>query len=264
MDHEYGGSSEEDPEAQAMAAAMGFSSFGTQKPATKKRKFNMAIDAYVEGDELASLDKGGKKGQGSGGNTVPLGKARAFGSSSTAIHKSAEQDAPKEKNQGEIDLQVSDDDDGPKYMDTSKAPPIESGNYEQRHAPEISQSPLGVSEEEAREVQARIDALLSSISTQQPDEGIHPLSRDQSSSRTFNDTSFMLGGPPPPSRNRFNDASSVATSSRPGEKSQRNLKWYVGYYDPSFNENPWKLLEEAKGLAPLGRWPDIEGARAVR
>src|SRR3978361_795256 len=70
---------EEDTEAQSMAAMMGFSAFGSHKPPAKKRKFNAGTDAYVDGQELAKLDKGGKNGQGSGGNTMPLGKIRVIG-----------------------------------------------------------------------------------------------------------------------------------------------------------------------------------------
>lgn len=268
MDPEYGGSDEDDVEAQEMAAAMGFSSFGSHKPAAKKRKFNPATDAYVEGEELASLDKGGKKGQGSGGNTVPLGKARVFGASSKGPYESAERGFAGEKNQDEIALEDSDgDDDGPNYIDTSMAPPVESrGGYVQRHAPADSLPASTVSEEEAREVQARIDALLTSIGSQRAGEVIQTASQEQFSRPTFNDTAFMLGGPRPPSSSRdgFNDAPSGASSSRPIERGQRNPNWFVGYYDPSFNDNPWAKLEQASGLEPLGRWPEIQGARAAQ
>jgi hypothetical protein len=268
MDPEYGGSDEEDAEAQAMAAAMGFSSFGSHKPAAKKRKFNPATDAYVEGEELASLDKGGKKGQGSGGNAVPLGNARVLGPSSKGAHESAERVLAGEKNKDEIALEDSDgDDEGPNYIDTSTAPPVESrGGYVQRHAPADSPPPSRVSEEEAREVQARIDGLLSSIGSQGAGDGTQTTPQEQFSRPTFHDTAFMLGGPRPPSSSRdgFNDASSAASSSRPSERGQRNPKWFVGYYDPSFNDNPWATLEQAKGLEPLGRWPERQGARAAR
>ncbi|KAM5345823.1 hypothetical protein ACJ41O_011684 [Fusarium nematophilum] len=30
--------------------------------------------------------------------------------------------------------------------------------------------------------------------------------------------------------------------------------WYVGYYDPMSNENPWERLEKARGLEPRGTW----------
>jgi hypothetical protein len=103
MDPDY--TDEEDADAQAMAAAMGFSGFG--KPPTKKRRFNPATDGYVDGQELLKLDKGGKKGQGSGGNTVPLGKTRAIGITAVATSKSVVVDE-KKGNEDEIDL----DEDG--------------------------------------------------------------------------------------------------------------------------------------------------------
>ncbi|KAL1842425.1 hypothetical protein VTJ49DRAFT_5273 [Mycothermus thermophilus] len=31
-----------------------------------------------------------------------------------------------------------------------------------------------------------------------------------------------------------------------------NPLWYVDYYDPSFNENPWEGMEKFKGLEPVG------------
>lgn len=279
MDPEYRSSDDEDAEAAAMAAAMGFSSFGSHQPATKKRKFNPATDAYIEGDELANLDKGGKKGQGSGGNTVPLGKERVFGSSSSskAPGGGARLNPVEEGNQDEIALEESDDNDGegPNYIDTSTAPPIESGDYVQRHVPTNSPPPTGVSEQEAREVQARIDALLASIgSGGGPEDGTQQQQPPQqppppgvpAGGAALNHTAFMLGGPRPPSSSRggFNDGSSAASSSRPSGRGQRNPTWYIGYYDPSFNENPWAKLEQEKGLETLGRWPERQGVGISR
>ncbi|KAJ2899440.1 hypothetical protein MKZ38_003055 [Zalerion maritima] len=34
----------------------------------------------------------------------------------------------------------------------------------------------------------------------------------------------------------------------------RNPEWYIGYYDPASNENPWAKLEERMGLEPQGDW----------
>jgi hypothetical protein len=266
MDPEYVGSDEEDAEAQAMAAAMGFSSFGSHKPAAKKRKFNPTTDAFVEGEELAKIDKGGKKGQGSGGNTVPLGKERVFGvSSSEAADDIASGGVSIGGNQDEIALDDEDEEgEGPRYMDTSKAAPIENtGGYIQRHAPGNAPPPQsGVSDQEAQEVQARIDALLSSLGAPSGAEhAAQGLPHDLPARPTFSDTSFTLGGPrPPPS----NYASSVTSSSRPSERGQRNPTWYVGYYDPSFNENPWAKLEKDRGLEPVGTWIDNHGVRAGR
>lgn len=280
MDPEYTGSDDEDAEAQAMAEAMGFSSFGARKPPAKKRKFNSATDAFVEGDELAGLDKGGKKGQGSGGNTVPLGKQRVFGVSK--VEDDEKGGVPIGGNQDEIALDEDDededeDDEGPRYMDTSKAPPIENtSGYIQRHAPDDSVPPhSGVSEDEAREVQARIDALLTSIGAAPAAEHaaqIQAQAQAQGQMQAppqphglpprpaFSDMPFPLGGPRPSS----NYASSVASSSRPSERGQKNPTWYVGYYDPSFNENPWAKLEQAKGLEPVGQWIESPGGRSGR
>ncbi|KAM0556055.1 hypothetical protein ACHAPJ_006040 [Fusarium lateritium] len=30
--------------------------------------------------------------------------------------------------------------------------------------------------------------------------------------------------------------------------------WYVGYYDPMSNENPWERIEKARGLETKGTW----------
>ncbi|KAH0528486.1 hypothetical protein TsFJ059_003348 [Trichoderma semiorbis] len=35
--------------------------------------------------------------------------------------------------------------------------------------------------------------------------------------------------------------------------SRRTVEW-EGYYDPSSNENPWRRLEESRGLQSLGTW----------
>lgn len=57
----------EDDTAAAMAAAMGFSSFGAQNPSSKKRKYNSNSDAVV------SIDHD----HGTGANSAPVGERRA-------------------------------------------------------------------------------------------------------------------------------------------------------------------------------------------
>ncbi|KAK4246945.1 hypothetical protein C7999DRAFT_41658 [Corynascus novoguineensis] len=39
-----------------------------------------------------------------------------------------------------------------------------------------------------------------------------------------------------------------------GSGGTRNPLWYVDYYDPSSNENPWEGMERFKGLEPVGTW----------
>ncbi|KAL2184900.1 hypothetical protein L209DRAFT_406976 [Thermothelomyces heterothallicus CBS 203.75] len=41
---------------------------------------------------------------------------------------------------------------------------------------------------------------------------------------------------------------------RGGRGGPLNPLWYVDYYDPSFNENPWEGMEKFKGLEPVGTW----------
>lgn len=252
-------------QAQAMAVAMGFSGFGSQKPPAKKRKFNAATDAYIEGQDLAKLDKGGKKGQGSGGNTMPLGKARVFGVSGA---KPAT-DFPASRNGEEIDL--GDEDEGPNYIDTSKTPPAEV--VEDPGVVGMDQA-SAVSEAEAKEMQARIDAILTSIEDGNQGSSIPPDTSTEAPQKIhglpqrpqFGDTAYTQGEARSGSGSRkdHNDSASVTSSSRPIHKGERNPTWYVRYYDPNFNENPWERLEKERGLQPLCKWPeDVRRRKAV-
>jgi hypothetical protein len=292
------GSEDDDPEAAAMAAAMGFSSFGSHKPPAKKRKFNPTTDAFVEGQELESIDRGGRKGKGSGGNDIPLGKARVFG-----------QLKSDKGNEDKIDLDLEDDvegdghgdggvplrgpqyidaslaplaedneEDGPQYLDTSLPAPMEvlSRNAQPLYEESSEPAPATVSEEEAAEMQRRIDAILESIDSapsppRQAEDSIPsrstlpPPPKDLPNRPAYSDTAFMQGG----SRGGFghgSDTTSITSSrggrghggSRSGRGGEKNERWYEGYYDPSFNENPWKKLEMANGLKPVGTWLERE------
>jgi len=289
MEPEYNSAEgSEDEDANDMAAFMGFSTFGSQKPATKKRKFNPTTDAFVEGQELAKLDRGGKKGSGSGGNNVPLGKMRVLGG--------------KRGNEDEIQLDMDDEDedlDGPRYMDTSLPPPIEAalrgGNGEEvdedegpRYMDTSLPAPaevdaVQVSPEEAAEMQARIDAILASIGSE-PDPGLDDGENTETSTlpppppglpqrpafTATSDTEFMQGA----SRGRaFSDATSASPRGGRGrgrggggvrERGERNEKWYEGYYDPTFNENPWAKLEKENGLPSIGTWLENQPRRGGR
>ena len=88
----------------AMAAAMGFSGFG-KAPATKKRKYNAKTDAFIDGQELQNIDRGGRKGQGSGGNEVPLGRMRVLGAQAQ-LPTAQEQEVVQGRNGEEIDLEI--------------------------------------------------------------------------------------------------------------------------------------------------------------
>ncbi|KAF8863978.1 hypothetical protein BDZ45DRAFT_669917 [Acephala macrosclerotiorum] len=326
-----------DDDASAMAAAMGFSSFGSHKPPAKKRKFNATTDAFVEGQGLEKIDRGGNKGKGSGGNTMPLGRMRQFGAGKSApvmeapnedgidLDNDDEEDggAPIEEydprhpaepvrpvaqrhklslppptvvpseaypvangggqkrkdidgvndqeqgrgvdtdkqglpirqavanggNEDEIDLGEEDEEARPAYVDTSEAPPIE-----------VAPTPAEI---EAMEMQARIDALLASIEEEPrhavPEEEYNPLAplMDPPSQPRYIQPGFTSprggyrGCRGSRGRGGFSDTTSVA-SSRPSQRGERNPLWYMEYYDPGFNENPWEKLEADRNLKPAG------------
>lgn len=110
---------EDDDGADAMAAAMGFSSFGTQ-PSAKRRKFNSSSDSYVAGSSSSS---GGDHGKGA--NALPLGTRPP----PPAQRPSQPALPQQQQNANEISLDDDDDDDNfePQYIDTSRpAAPAEA------------------------------------------------------------------------------------------------------------------------------------------
>lgn len=239
--------SDPDSEAAAMAAAMGFSTFGAA-PAKKKRKFNANTDAFVAGQELENIDRGGKKGKGSGGNNVALGKVRTFGTgavseSPVVVSRPVENDA-----EIELELEVDGDGDGdgegeerPNYIDTSlPAPMQEMGSEEQEDA------------------QWKIDEILARSS------GVtDPAITDSSSLPSVPGYAPLPSRPPPQLDSDTavfgGSMGSVASSSAGGRnsfprKGQYNERWWDGYYDPAFNTNPWATLELKMGLEPVGQW----------
>jgi hypothetical protein len=226
-------SSDDDDDADAMARFMGFSSFGNQGP-TKKRKFNPATDAMVDGQELASIDKGGKRGQGSGGNDVPLGKQRVLGVSKPSANQdeiALDEDDDEDNQDGGAQI-GEEDDEGPVYIDTSLPPP----------------------DLETRAAQERIDAIIGSTMAS-PAPGIAKSMKVQTSLPGRGISQYMAALHEPaalPSNHA--PVPPVGTNERPRERGQRSEFWYLGYYDHGFNENPWAKLEAEKGLEAVGSW----------
>ncbi|KFZ15171.1 hypothetical protein V502_05741 [Pseudogymnoascus sp. VKM F-4520 (FW-2644)] len=294
MDPSYASS---DDEADAMAAAMGFSSFGTQGP-PKKRKFNPKSDAFIEGQDLESVDKGGKKGQGSGGNQIPLGRPRQFGVPSQAPAGAVENDEEIALDDDEGPQYVDEDDEGPRYLDTSRPPPVMDGigknedeilldEDEDEQGPGYVDTSLPPPNEAAREAQEKIDAILSStgssaapVAPKQKQKAKKPqvgglgafmnalktpvVAPPSSNIPPAPGTTPVLQTPavvslpqrpPPPSPSTIGSAGgSVGRSQNAGQRGQRNELWYIGYYDPSFNDNPWRVLEKENGLPEVGTW----------
>ncbi|KAH6672977.1 hypothetical protein B0J14DRAFT_700954 [Halenospora varia] len=277
-------SDQDESEAQ-MAALMGFSTFGASKP--KKRKFNSATDAFVDGQELEKLDRGGKKGKGSGGNSAPLGKRRALGEKSGG-------ESMGRKNDDELDLGLDDNDEdggdggvpiltnlprptgkispprtpnssdegeGPNYVDTSMPPPLLADSH-----PDQDPTPQT---EEQRQMQEKIDSILDSIqpppsSTIEPpsfspprnrNTGFAPMAHQHHDLPARPLPNPASGPPPTPTANVPGMSGGGARGGRGGAHrrgggnhggKERNEKWWEGYYDPSFNENPWGCWRKRK------------------
>lgn len=312
---------ESEDEEAAMAAAMGFSGFG-KAPATKKRKYNSKTDAFVDGQELENIDKGGKKGQGSGGNEVPLGRMRVLGASSAEDDQDGQQE-PLDTREGD------EDQDRPmeeRCLDTSRPAPADekirndARRAERRGKPMVNEDEIMLDDDEeganiapsqsspkntaAQEARSKIDAIVAGTAKQaataplpaatgapasQPQTKQKPKQKPKQSqglaafmtalqtpvvappstppaTGTVNTPqAHNTGGPtllpqPPQSTLSMTHAPSSAGSrpveGRGGGRGHRNELWYIDYYDPSFNENPWRQLEEEHGLVPVGTWID--------
>lgn len=274
--------SDNDEEAAAMALAMGFTSFGAA-PAQKKRKYNNSTDAFafVDGQEQ-DLEREGKKGKGigmgSGGNNVKLGRARVLGTGAggggagiakpLVLHGNADAHAHA-GNEAEINLHAgadgegdgSDDEERPNYVDTSLPAPVEgftgtgSGHEGdgirklQSQAPEINAE----RETEADEMQAKIDEILASA---QPGVSVAPLPTSG-----YTDTGIVERGLASASASLAVESGRGGGGVRGGRGGfssarggRRNERWWEGYYDASFNVNPWEALEKKAGLRTVGRW----------
>ncbi|KAH6656270.1 hypothetical protein BKA67DRAFT_654617 [Truncatella angustata] len=98
---------------EAMAAAMGFSSFGAQQPNAKRRKYN----PHLEESASAALPHHGARAavdHGQGANAIPLGARQAAAVAPAAQKKNS-------NNKDEISLDDDDEDDPePQYIDTSR------------------------------------------------------------------------------------------------------------------------------------------------
>ncbi|KAI1311848.1 hypothetical protein F5Y03DRAFT_291000 [Xylaria venustula] len=221
--------------AAAMAAAMGFSSFGAQKP-NKRRKFNPSTDAVVAPAESSTStlpfhrynDAGDYNHNGTtGSNAIPLGARR--------------------QNVDEIDLDDHDDlqdlQDLPSSHQAAHLTTAAGDNPGPHHL-DASPPSVPVVVEPADVLQSRIDAIVD-------------FSADAHSS---------LQPPPSPAvgaghLNHGGRGGHQHTSNRDDRSSTR---WWDDYYDPAFIINPWDKLEIANGLESRGSWVSWEEAKAAQ
>ncbi|KAI1740976.1 hypothetical protein F4680DRAFT_77092 [Xylaria scruposa] len=220
--------------AAAMAAAMGFSSFGAQKP-NKRRKFNPSTDAFVA--SMSPSDPTSDSGPHfyehadshittTGSNMVPLGIRKK---NLDEIDLEDDEDEgrlpPGSRDSREYQHNITDDDDPePQYLDTSRP-----------SAPIIA--------DPVDRLQSTIDAIVGSSA----DACVPP----QLSS------SVVAGGQP-------NRGSRGGTQRNMNRDNRSGVKWWEGYYDPAFIVNPWDKLEKANGLEPRGAWVSWEEAKGAQ
>ncbi|KAI0455109.1 hypothetical protein F5B21DRAFT_214081 [Xylaria acuta] len=225
----------EDDAATAMAAAMGFSSFGAQKP-NKRRKFNPSTDAFVARSPPAPGSASGPHFHEhadnhittTGSNMVPLGIRR--------------------KNVDEIDLE-GDQDEG--HLPGNQEPQhttADDNNNNDDDDPEPQY--LDTSRPSAPVVADPIDSLQSKIDAIVDSSADAPASPQPSSS--------VVGGGQSSRGGRGGSQRNMSRGNRSG------TKWWEGYYDPAFIVNPWDKLEKANGLEPRGAWVSWEEAKGVQ
>ncbi|KAI1750203.1 hypothetical protein F4782DRAFT_256780 [Xylaria castorea] len=220
----------EDDDAAAMAAAMGFSSFGAQKP-NKRRKFNPSTDAFVAPKSPSDphfYEHADNYITTTGSNMVPLG-IRKKNIEEIDLEGDEDEGPPPPDSQEPYytmadDDKDDDDDPEPQYLDTSRpsapivADPVDS-------------------------LQSKIDAIVGSSADARISPQLSP--------------SVVAGGQPSrdgrggPQRNMNRDNHS-------------GTKWWEGYYDPAFIVNPWDKLEKANGLEPRGAWVSWEEAKGAQ
>ncbi|KAL7911124.1 hypothetical protein GGI35DRAFT_337124 [Trichoderma velutinum] len=171
---------------EAMAQAMGFSSFGSQNR-PQKRKYNPHADAIVESDSATA--QRAAKPSATGSNSTPLGLPTR--KPNQAAPNTDEIDLDEDEGEGDDDGTASNPTGIPKRPDESSAPAlVRPPGLPDRPPPGIG--------------------LMGSSRGHQDSHGAH-------------------------------------------DGSRRTVEW-EGYYDPSSNQNPWRRLEESRGLQSLGTW----------
>ncbi|KAK3387538.1 hypothetical protein B0H63DRAFT_470264 [Podospora didyma] len=233
---EYDSADEMDPEEAAMAAAMGFSSFGTKdkdRP-SKKRRFNNHGggddgEVPITGANMLALPSHRVGGGGGGGRSqIADGEGQEenkedggaiAAAAAAAPHPQARQSKTKKvksNNADEIDLDADDDSDD------------DDDNHDDKAGASILPPPSVIPSLPPRPTTA------TSIGGGQGDLG--------SGGQDWTASSRGGGG--------FGGSKGRGGGYGGSHGHGHNREWYIDYYDPSSNENPWERLEQAKALGP--------------
>lgn len=234
---------EEEDENSDIAASMGFSSFGGQP--NKKRKYNSKTDAVTD----APLRKGSKEhGVGSGSNKMPLGKARP---KSIGAQGNRELDGSGKGLAFGATVDGGDAVDDPGYVnDTPPGSPVRV-SYNAAMEQGISQAQA--SEGTDRDISNRASVPTKPLAVEDKrSQGLPP--------KPLSSMSIPSSLPPKPPVPTWSSGAGASEASvgrvggsdnglRQLRKGVKNEKGDIGYYDPSFVEDPWKeLLEKSVGM----------------
>ncbi|KAI0182122.1 hypothetical protein GGR52DRAFT_68131 [Hypoxylon sp. FL1284] len=219
--------------AAAMAQAMGFSSFGAQGTPNKRRKFNPRTDAVVASTSTSTLplhnDAALKTTTGS--NTIPLG-VRTQNEDEIDLEDEEEEpvaptnEVPSHLKDGRGNTDANNP--GPQYLDTSRPSTIDPAN----------------------EVQSEIDSIVNT-SSEWP--GMASLS-------SFRGSRGGRRGRGPWEGYQL-DRGRGGYHINQGHGGEPAKKWWVSYYDPSSNVNPWEHHEKTRGLEATAGWMSWEEAK---
>ncbi|KAF6831796.1 hypothetical protein CPLU01_06586 [Colletotrichum plurivorum] len=225
-----------------MAAMMGFSGFGTQ-PAAKKRKYNHRADA-VSSSAAAT-----------GANQVALAtRAPAPAANADEIDLDDEDNGPREEGGAENNVIVAEADADQEeggaslYTNPAIAPAL-------AHAQELidelaTRGGVAAAAQDAPSSQANL-AASSSL----------PRRPEASWGREMGSAPIEM-----PTRNE-GPHSGGRGGGRHQHQQQRGgndgKPWWEGYYDHKSNENPWEKLERAAGIESRGTWVARGAAQSV-
>lgn len=217
-----------DPEAEAaaMAAAMGFSSFGQQAPAPdsetedndpgppfKKRRYNSRVDAYV-----------GPIPQGTGANDVPVQRRAS--------------NAPRDENEINLEdneINLHNDDEG-----------VATGGDDAMTTTLPTKNPFL-----PPKPHFTLPANPSLPPKPQP-QHFHAASNEKG----FNSQIKTKSDEHNDARGGRGGRGGGRGGGHGGNNHDRDPTklWYIDYYDPSSNENPWESLEQRRGMEAVGLW----------
>ncbi|PSR85603.1 hypothetical protein BD289DRAFT_482615 [Coniella lustricola] len=221
---------EEIDDVAAMAAAMGFSGFGMQ-PAAKKRKFNPNADASVAGLPNKPSNNAGRDSS-TGANSAPLGQRR-LPLPPANLHSrphNGVKTPPRGRDADGIyldhdeDCLVHDDNDG--IGGTGIA--VGGGAIGANHAdPTHLVASQSMDKQHSRtDNNINLDAQATGPATPYQRTQIEPRNQQQHQRR-----------------------------GRGGAHADNGKPWWEDYVDVRMNENPWARLEQQRGLEARGTWP---------